>query len=278
MLPLRRNFRFRPPPDRIKAWHPMGPQVSHLLNALSIFFPVGERFFIHSVRHYRDRIGDAELQQAVTAFIGQEALHGREHERYNRALLEAGLPVERLEAQVAGLLETFKRRLPPAAQLSVTIALEHVTAIFADLLLKEPSIVGGGEPHLATLWRWHALEETEHKSVAFDVYERAVGRDTKAYALRCLGLCGASLIFFTLIARYQRQLVKADPQARGWSGWAGLSSYLFGSPGALRRLAAPWLGYFRRDFHPWDYDNRAFLAELDKFNRKLEALPLPIAA
>lgn len=85
MQPTRRDLHFKLSTESVSNWHAEGPQVTHFFNALSIFFPVGERFFIHTVRQYRERVTDPELQKAITAFIGQEAMHGREHEEVQRS-------------------------------------------------------------------------------------------------------------------------------------------------------------------------------------------------
>jgi len=269
--PIRRDYRFELPAERVGDWHPLGRHVSHFFNALSLFFPDGERFFIAAVRHYRERIGDPELSAAVAGFIGQEAMHGREHEEYNELLDRAGLPGSALVGFVARFLARLKKVLSPMRQLSATIALEHFTAIMANVLLSDPRILAGAEPHYARLWRWHALEETEHKAVAFDVYTSVYGRGLRAYLVRVTGLIGATLIFWPLVFGFHLRLLRADPQARGLRGWLRLLDFLFGRYGALRKLVKPWLDYFRPRFHPWDHDNRRFLHELDRFQPQASA-------
>ncbi|HSW12898.1 MAG TPA: metal-dependent hydrolase [Solimonas sp.] len=263
MIPTRRDLHFRLTPASVSNWHAQGPYVTHFVNAMSLFFPEGERFFIHTVRHYRDRITDPELQEAVTAFIGQEAMHGREHEDYNRLLAEAGLPAKAVEAQVTRFLDMLKARLPPSAQLSITIAQEHFTAIVSDLVLTDPRMIEGADRHLSALWRWHALEETEHKAVAFDVYETAVGRGPRAYALRSASMVLTTAGFLALVMYYQQQLLKADAQAPRWQGLGKFFKFMFATPALLPRLALPWLSYFRPGFHPWDHDNRHLLKQMD---------------
>ncbi|SFF50501.1 hypothetical protein SAMN04488120_10621 [Fontimonas thermophila] len=264
MQPIRRDIRFQLDPARVCDWHPDDRKITHFYNALSIFFPEGERFFIHSVRHYRDRIADPELQAAVTAFIGQEAMHGREHSDYNRALVEAGLPVQQLEGIVIRLLERLKRRLPPQLQLSATIALEHLTAIMADALLRNPHFIEGADPRYTALWRWHALEETEHKAVAFDVYDSVFGRGVRAYVVRAIGLLGASLVFWPLVFAFHLRLIAADRKTPRLRGWGRMLAFLYGPRrGLFPKLLRPWLDYFRPSFHPWDHDNRALLREVD---------------
>lgn len=283
MQPVRRDFSFQLPADRIGDWHPEGPYVSHFLNTLSLFFPVGERFFIHSVRHYRDRITDPELQQAVTAFIGQEAMHGREHEAYNAAAAAAGYPVDRFENEVRGLLEFIKARLPKSSQLSATIALEHMTAIMADKLLAEHAILDNAEPHYAAIWNWHALEETEHKAVAYDVWTTVFGETPARYVERVSGLVLANVIFWPLVVRYYASIVRQDATLkRGWRdrarGLARAGRFLFVSPGGLSRCMPDLIDYFRPGFHPWDHDNRAFLSRIDALEADMRDMGLLEAA
>ncbi|GAC1629157.1 MAG: metal-dependent hydrolase [Nevskia sp.] len=261
MLPTRRDLHFRLSPASAGPWHVRGACVTHFANAMSISFPEGERFFIHTVRHYRERIRDPELEQAVIAFIGQEAMHSREHADYNRLLAEAGLPAAALEEHARKFF-TLLKRLPAPAQLAVTIAQEHFTAIVAELLLTDPRIIAGADAHLRALWRWHALEETEHKAVAFDVYRSVMGSGAKAYALRASGLLLTTVGFFALLLYYQRRLMQGDPVPSRWRERAAFVDFLFRSPALLPRLALPWLRYLRPGFHPWEQDNRHLLDEM----------------
>ena len=144
-------------------------------NGMSITFPAGEKFFIDAVRHYRDEITDPELQEHIRGFCGQEGFHRREHQRYNETLCEArGYDLQKLEGKLTKRLNWARKNLPPIQNLAITVAIEHFTAVLAELLLSSDSIMNEAEPSMRELWRWHAAEEMEHKSVAFDVF-RAVG-------------------------------------------------------------------------------------------------------
>lgn len=278
-IPVRRDLRFDLPAERIGDWHGRGAHVSHFFNALSIFFPLGERFFIDSVRNYRERIDDPELRQAVTAFIGQEAMHGREHVEYNRLLADAGLPAEALEAWVGLVLKTLQTVAPAAVQLSVTLALEHFTAILADALLRRPELLQGSEPRFRRLWRWHAAEETEHKAVAFDVWDRALGRGIGAYAIRGVGMLGTAAGFCTLVGAFTLRLAQADPRTRRRPrGYLALVDFLFSNPGLVRRGSREWLRYFAPSFHPWQHDNRDLLEALEAIVASADARPHAAAA
>jgi predicted metal-dependent hydrolase len=252
---VRRDLRFDFSDRDLRTWHPAGLHVAHFFNALSIFFPEGEKFFIDSVRHYADRIRSPRLQREVSGFIGQEAMHSREHRHYNEALAAAGLPIAALEAAVKRHLALVRKQDAPANALAATIALEHFTAIMADVLLSDDRLLDGADPRLAEVWRWHAIEETEHKAVAYDVYCEAVGTDRAAYVRRVIVMLVASIDFWLRVFAYHLALVRADGALTDLRGWATLLRFLFVSPGSLRKLVRPWLHYFRRDFHPWQHDN-----------------------
>lgn len=148
---------------------------SHLAVCMSTVFPDGEDYFVRSVRHYRDRITDPALKRQVAGFIGQESVHGREHRALNDRFAELGYPTKRGERITRAALAFRTRVAPPISNLAVTAALEHFTATLAEILLSMPEAQAEfGDDAVRDVFLWHALEESEHKAVAFDVY-RAVG-------------------------------------------------------------------------------------------------------
>jgi predicted metal-dependent hydrolase len=255
----RRDLRFPLDGTDLRTWHPEGLHVAHFFNALSVFFPEGERFFIESVRRYRDRVRSPKLAEEVRGFVEQEAMHSREHRRYNEALAAAGLPIERLEAKVKQHLARVRERTTPEDHLAATIALEHFTAIMAHLVLSDDRILQDADPRLAAIWRWHAIEETEHKAVAYDVYEQAIGRGRAAYWRRAIVMLITTVDFWLRVFRCHFALVRADGAAADVRGWWKLFRFLWITPGGMRQLVRPWRAYFRRDFHPWQHDNFALV-------------------
>jgi predicted metal-dependent hydrolase len=255
-----RNLHFAIGRDVPRYWLGGRKSVTTFFDNLSVFFPVGERFFMHTVHAHQRHVKDEALLREVRAFCGQEGLHGREHERYNAWLLSHGLPVDRLERSVDRLLKGVKKRLPLRMQLAATCALEHFTAIMAQMLLGHPENLEGAHPTMAALWRWHAAEENEHRAVAYDVYMASGGH----YAERVTVMLVASLIFWARVARHQVQLMKADGTASSPEEWRALLSYLFVTPGTLRRILPHYLAYYRPGFHPSDIDSSALLAEWER--------------
>jgi len=231
--------------------------MSHIIASLSAVFPDGEDFFVASVRRFRDRVTDPELKRQVAGFIGQESVHGREHRALNDRLAAHGYPTKQIERFTRKGLALRQRLLPPESNLAATAALEHYTATLAEVLLadEEARRAVGDSPVLQVLL-WHALEEAEHKAVAFDVYKLSGGSErlrTLTMDLITVGFIGGMTfqVFLSLLgdrATYEKGRLRAS----------------------LRRLkASPWLrrevwqrlrDYNRPDFHPDDHDTEDLLA------------------
>jgi predicted metal-dependent hydrolase len=273
ILPTRRDVRFNLPADKIGEWHYTGGPISTtFLNVFSVFLPVGERFFIDAVRAHRDLVTDPELKKAITAFIGQEAMHGREHEDYNEAVFASWPGARKLEGFVKGLLDRVPKVLGNEMALSATIALEHFTALLADSVLREPRVIDGAEPHYKALWQWHALEETEHKAVAYDTWVAVMGTGPGAYAKRATGMTLATIIFWGIMIPAFIAALRAEKKLTDVKGWQQFYRFTFGEVGLLRMQLRDYFDYYRPDFHPWDHDNSEYLKQIDAFLAEQEKL------
>src|SRR5881227_2864365 len=225
--------------------------LSHLAAALSAVFPDGEDFFVRSVRHYRDQISDPELKRQVAGFIGQEAMHGREHRAFNDRLDQLGYPTKRFERFTKKGLELRERLLPPASNLAATAALEHFTATLAELMLSNPEVRDlFGHDEVRNLFLWHALEESEHKAVAFDVY-KAIGGTER------MRVWTMKLLRYSFVAGMAVQVIismlgdRATYRPRTF--WRSLRR-VRRSPIVDRALWRQLKDYDRPDFHPDDRD------------------------
>jgi predicted metal-dependent hydrolase len=242
-----RNLRFPVESGVPRHWHGGRRSVTTFFDNLSIFFPAGERFFIASVNAHRAHVQDARLAADVRVFAGQEGCHSREHVRWNEALAAQDYPVAAMEARVERLLERVTRRTPRRWQLAATCALEHFTALMAELLLTRPGLLEGADARMAQLWRWHATEESEHRAVAFDVFRAAGG----TYAERVLVMAGVTVIFWAKVLEHQVRLMHVDGTAASPREWAKLARFLFVRPGGMLGLVRPYLAYYLPGFHPW---------------------------
>ncbi len=183
----------------------------HLNACLSAVFPDGEDYFVRSVRHYRGDLSDPVLKGQVAGFIGQEASHGREHRLLNLRLAELGYPVERIGRFCRWEIKHRERVMSPSANLAVTAAMEHFTAIMAEVLMAPNGAKESlGAEVLQNLFLWHALEESEHKSVAFDVFRAMSGKERQ----RVLIMKGTRLGFLFGITTIVLLSVLSDPRSR----------------------------------------------------------------
>jgi len=222
---------------------------SHLAAALSAVFPDGEDFFVRSVRHFRSQITDPALLRQVAGFIGQEAMHGREHRALNDRLDALGYPVKRCERITKRFLALRERILPATSNLALTAALEHFTATLAELLLSDDEMRRRfGHAELRNVFLWHALEESEHKAVAFDVY-RAVGGSER---MRVLTMKVLRYFFVTAMsaAVVASLLGDRDTYRRGAlrRSWRRFRRSPMVQPAVWRQLQ----DYDRPGFHPDD--------------------------
>jgi predicted metal-dependent hydrolase len=256
-------------------WYAGDPFATAFFNALSTLFPEGERFFVESVKQYADAVKDPDLRARVAGFIGQEAMHGREHKALNTVLAAHGYkPALGVDRWLRGFLRQVRRVLSPRSQLAATCALEHFTAIMAEQLLAVEDKQGYIHPSIRPLWLWHALEESEHKAVAFDVYraaaspagrgDRGGGRDTVAaatsYARRASIMLLTTLVFFAVQAGvHVRFMASRGILWKPWTWPRGIVR-LWIWPGYFTRLVPAYLAYFRPRFHPDDRDTGALVA------------------
>jgi len=252
-FPVRRmDFSFS---ESQKFWFAGDPFMSHFMNNLSSLFPYGEKFFVDSVRAVRDKVTEPQLKKDISAFIGQEAMHSKEHAAYNDYAAEHGIDLERLELRIKVLLEWVTKITTKKQRLAATCALEHFTATMAEQLLQREDLTTQmNDPKLYQLWMWHAIEENEHKAVCYDVYQKVYG----GYFTRTIMMAITTLIFFGVIGWFQVHLLRKDGQLFNWRSWGKGLKTLFGPRnGFLTKLLLPYLDYYRPGFHPNDHDSKA---------------------
>jgi predicted metal-dependent hydrolase len=225
--------------------------MSHVVAVLSGMFPEGEDFFVRSVRDLRHKVDDPELGSQVAGFIGQEVTHGREHRELNERLAAMGYRSLKVDRSVRRLLALNERFLSRRHRLAITAALEHYTATLAECLLSKPEAQALlGETEVRSLLLWHALEESEHKAVAFDVYRAAGGPEW----LRILTMRITTAMFLEEVIRHTALSMLRDRATynpvRLFRSLAALRHSPFLSRDVWHRLNS----YNRKGFHPDDWD------------------------
>lgn len=264
-----RDERFSRTPLERRWWLDNDPVATAFYNAMSASFPHGEAFFIETLRHFR-KDADPRLAAEIDSFIKQELAHAREHLALNRRITKSGYDVSPLEDRVDSRLKLLRQR-GPIAGLAGTIALEHITAIFAHQVLANPRHMRGADPEVAILWRWHCMEEVEHKGVAYDAWIQAT-RDWskwKRWSVR-----SKMMLFITRRFLWDRwcgtmELLRQDgitgPRAWFAGFWLG-----FVRPGMIRQILSGWAHFFRPGFHPWQHDDRHLIESMPELKAAIE--------
>ena len=237
-------------------WHGGSAFRTAYFNAMSMLFPLGEKFFIDSVRFFKDEIDDPRLLNEIIAFQGQESTHRLQHQKYNELLCEQrGYDLDRFERPLRDRMAWAYRELTARRRLAGTAASEHLTAIMADDMLAHQDALSGADPHVAALWQWHGVEETEHKAVAFDVLV-AVGGTVRE---RRQALLLNTFFFFKDTFRIMCLMLKHDGKLWSFREWLTGLKFLLIKPGILRRVFFAYLRFYKKDFHPWKHDNRELI-------------------
>lgn len=242
------------------------------MNGVSLALPIGEHFFIRSVRQFEDQVDDPALQDELKRFVAQEAIHSRQHQQYNAQLVKDGFEIAGIEAHVSRLLDEVWEQSRPLERLACTIALEHLTHVMADCIAGNRERLSDWDPEFRAFWLWHAAEEIEHKAVCYDLFTRLGG----TYRMRSSALLTMSRRMLAVFWHGQQVLLAQACAMRGIdvpsSGRIARSNldFMLGRPdGLLRGVELPYLAWFRPGYHPWKQDNRKMLASWQR-----EILPL----
>ena len=242
-----RRLQFNPQAIR-RHYFANSPVMSYLLTALSSTFPIGEQFFVHSVRNVRDKVKDENLQAQIAAFIGQEAMHSKAHAEFNAAWRSEDYNLDRFQAWLARK-DDYVKNLHPKIQLAITCAFEHFTALLGGYILRHPEVLATLDEDAAKLWIWHAIEEIEHRAVAFDVYQAVYGDDKiRRMIMRSVTTGFASLTLYSATRLFLQDKKKSLPKVGGNI----FGFYLLGK--MFLQLAPEYLAYFKTDFHPSEID------------------------
>lgn len=258
-----RDLRFLRGAELKRWWLGGDPIATAWFTSLSATFPRGEAFFIEAVKAHREGV-TPQLAEQIRAFIVQEANHSREHLAFNRVAEAAGYDLTGIDRHVSELLGQLEGR-PAILNLASTMALEHFTAMMAHEFLAHPEHLAGGDPEVMALWRWHSIEEIEHKAVAYDTWLHATRNWSrwKRWRVKSMLMVLVTKNFLSHRIRDALGLLAQD----GISSAAAkcrLLAFLLWQPGVLRRIFPSWAAYFLPGFHPWNTDDRRLIAQAER--------------
>jgi predicted metal-dependent hydrolase len=274
-ITVREGLDFHLDEDIPRHWFGGDAFKSRFFDAMSILFPEGERFFIACVRDFRDQITDPAQRQAMLDFAKQEAQHSKVHMHFNHRLAIQGVKVDRIQANQRWHLFGFARKhLSPAHTLAITAAVEHLTALMAHSFVERSDHFRHADPRVRAMYVWHAIEEVEHKGVAFDVMQQVAH---VGYGLRAWALILVSLQFPLFAFQILNHMLKVDGYNRRqrWGIWAKGLCWLYGPGGLMGPLLKPYLAWYRPGFHPWQTATHPSFA---RWGEALQATHDPIAA
>ena len=235
--------------DVPRYWFAGDPFLTRMFDALSLTFPDGERYFIQSVRLFRDQIQDPDLKQRVADFIRQEAQHGIAHDKMNQVMKDQGMPVDQFIQRLNKVFKFELKYRSPQYNIAMTAAAEHLTALMAETFYGEKETLQDAHPYVRALFAWHAIEEMEHRDVAFDVMQQ-VGNVHEVTRKMALVLTTGLMFGFTLYRA--NVMLKCDGFNRTQRlkmNVRGLQ-WLFGKQGKLRKMQSQYRDWFKPDFHP----------------------------
>ncbi len=268
------NLNFDLNGDIPKYWFGGDPFKTRFADALSTLFPEGERYFITTVRAYRDQVTDPQLQADIRDFIRQEGQHGIVHDTYNNRLRQQGIDVDRFEGMNKKLISFALKYSSPQFNVANTAAAEHLTSLMAFSFFSRKWVFADADPRMRAMYAWHAIEEVEHKAVAFDVMQKVA---KVGYIYRVLALLQATMLNIVMTLYIMNSMFKAD----GFNFWQRTKLWVPGlwllyKPGGI---FMPTLGhyfqYFKPGFHPWHHnDESVYRVWTEAFNNTAD----PIAA
>lgn len=229
-----RPFSFEFPPDLEPRWAPDHVVRSHLFNGFSLTMPYLEPFLIKTMKEAAAHVDDPELKGDIRGFNGQEAQHYKCHRRLNELLKANGYPeLAAVESRLEASFERLSRR-SLRTRLAYGAGFECMTNGFTNWFInKRRQLFGGNNPHVSSFWLMHMVEETEHKTVAYDTYMAVSG----AYLPRALGVFQGSfhILGFGVVAMWRA--LRKDGTLRSPSGVAELLREL----GSLAWNVGPYL-------------------------------------
>lgn len=248
--------------ENLKKYWAMGnPTITVGMSLFSGVIPEGEKFFIRTVMAVKEQVKDPELLDDIKNFSRQEGIHSQKHIEFNNQLRNFNFPIDYLEKDTKRTLRFFERILSKRAALAITVFLEHLTAMGAEIEHKFPEVQSDWDPQALAFWQWHGIEEMEHKAVAFDVYQAVGGGYLVRVVTALLILMAFSLLlpfwitlhhfFFKRVPSEDKPITIKAISQRHPKLWRNLSAFI------LRYIAA----YFKPSFHPWDVDHRQYIEQ-----------------
>lgn len=245
-----RQMDFDFPPDIDPVVVEGDPEESYRLIGLSLLLPYLEPYLIRTMKEAKKQVRDPALVDDLERFSAQEGQHYRQHMRLNDAIRLQGFPrLAELEKELDADYRRFTREKSLRFNLAYAEGFEALTTAFARFSFEQGD-EGRIHPQVAALYSWHLVEELEHRTVAFDVYDHVCG----GYVYRLFAGLYAQWHMLRFIGRVVAYMLEADPAAvERCGGVANLRARRRAArPEALRRLLPKVLRTYSPRYTPHD--------------------------
>ncbi len=254
-----RAIKFPPPKHGQKFWHSNAPAPTYTFNTLALYLPLLEKMVVLSLKQSVSKLKNTNLKQEVQSLIAQEAYHGSEYARMLPSLIYQHYPniQKKYKFRVFGSFALLINKILPNFHYALSAAGEHFTAISADLFLRQPKYFKDVAPEYSAIWRWHAIEEIEHKTVAFDVYQYF----SSSYIQRISAMLIMTIVFCTFMFKPIWQMMCHDQNHKKLNFYRSLFKYHWGKGGLWRGLLKPYFYYYHPRFHPNKINNHNLIAD-----------------
>lgn len=234
-------------------WNGNNIVATHFFNGLNLVFPDGERFFVKSVHDHLSQITDPVLLDQAKGFAAQEGQHANQHEKYFERLRAEGFAIDTFLRRFHTFVGLTNKLLPAALRLSITAGAEHYTAVLGAGAIEDFDMTERLDPTMRKLIVWHAVEEIEHKAVAFDVLQAT----HPSYLLRVAGFAIASTALFVWTLLGTRMLIKQEHMPREVIREHRQLEMTRVGEKVRKRIGGSIRDYLRPGFHPNQTDHLA---------------------
>ncbi len=246
---------------------------THFFNAINLFVVSFEDFMGRVMRGRLQHLKDPAFERQIRGFMGQEATHAFVHAKYLQNMREQGYQIDGFLGTCEHIFSQWlEKRLGTRLCVATIAGFEHLTAMLAEIILAG-RMMKGAEPSMAEMWEWHAAEEIEHKSLAFDLL-RATSR---SYLLRMVGALLGALVVAGFIGAGMVFLLRQEGVLWRKQTLRELKGLLFGPARMASRAVVHFAHYFRPGFHPLQSDTYALAEEVFGRRRQPEELLVQVS-
>jgi len=261
ILDRKMTFNFQETMNKNHYWSNNNPILTHFLNAFQETFPEGERLFIESALDCRDKYSekkpvDEKLLGDFKLFARQEVNHGKIHQMWTDELIRLGYArMVVFNEEMKDFRNQFRKQHSPEYRLAYTSAAEHYTASLAHLFINViPEVLTDSEMPYKAVLLYHAMEELEHKSVCFDLFQHFSGN----YFIRFFAFLHLSYDLFKKVSVRLRYLLEKDGI---WDKKHKqlTNQFFFGKQGIVKKFFPRIISYLSPSFHPWKNDDRTLV-------------------